>query len=106
VTKPTTTDREWKQLRQVAWSRKPVRNGYGYCFFDNVVVRINQFADNKPLRTIVLPTGGTSSRGQDTVRCQRLFRRLRKWAGVRTNTSLSQGRECDGIFGTVFAHTA
>lgn len=106
MNKPTITDREWKQLRNEAWKAVPVRNGYGYCFSDHVVVRVNQFKPGAQLRTVVLRTGGAASRAQDLQRCQRFFRRLRKWAGVKQNTPLSSGRECDGIFGTVFAHTS
>lgn len=106
MTKPTTTNRDWKDLRDAAWKRVPVRNGYGYCFFDHVVVRVNQFAAGKPLRTVVLPVGGLSSKAQDMARCQRMFRRLRKWAGFKATTNLSPARDCDGIFGTVFGYTA
>lgn len=105
MAKPTQTDREWQHLRKAAQTRKPARNGFGYCFFDCVVFRINQFKPGAPLRTIVLPTGGSSDKAQDSARCQRLSRRLRNWAGVTFNTSLSRGRDCDGLFGTVFAHT-
>ena len=106
MNKPTMQDRKWKDLRATAWSRIPVRNGYGYCFFDNVVVRINQFAADKPLRTVVLPVGGMSSKAQDIARCQRMFRRLRKWAAFKATSDMSRSRDCDGIFGTVFGYTA
>lgn len=106
MTKPTATNREWKELRTVAHNRIPVRNGFGYCFFDHVVVRINQFSNDKPLRTVVLPTGGVSSKAQDVARCQRMFRRLRKWTGFKATTNLGHSRDCDGIFGTVFGYTA
>lgn len=105
TTKPTRADREWKQLRDAAQHRRPVRNGFGYCFFDCVVFRVNQFKPGAELRTVVLPTGGASSKPLDNARCQRMARRLRNWAGVTFNTNLSQGRDCDGLFGTVFAHT-
>lgn len=106
MTKPTTTNREWKELRTAAQKRIPVRNGFGYCFFDHVVVRINQFSADKPLRTVVLPVGGLSSKAQDIARCQRMFRRLRKWAGFKATTDMGRSRDCDGIFGTVFGYTS
>lgn len=105
MAKPTEMNREWKELRAAAWSRKPVRNGYGYCFFDTVVVRVNQLKEGAPLRTVVLPVGGVSSKAADVARCQRMFRRLRKWAGFTATTSLGPSRSCDGIFGTVFGYT-
>lgn len=105
MTKLTTTDRDWKSMRAEARKRVPVRNGFGYHFNDHIVVRINQFQDGAPLRTVVLPTGGVDSKPADIARARRMFRRLKNWAGVRLNTQLDMGRECDGVFGTVFAHT-
>ena len=105
MNKQTIKDRERKTLRQTSDRMPPVRNGFGYCFFDYVVVHINQFKEGADLRTVVLRTGGVASKAQDTARCQRMCRRLKKWAGVKFNTDLYGGRDCDGLFGTVFAHT-
>lgn len=106
MAKLTNTDREWKQLRDAAWKRPYTPNGYGYHFANAVVVRINQFKPGAQLRTVVLPTsGGTVHKDTDTQRSLRFFRRLRKWAGFKATTDFPRGRECDGIYGTMFGYT-
>jgi hypothetical protein len=106
MNKPTTTARDWKEIRTAMHRKVPVRNGYGYHFHDAVVVRVNQFKAGAQLRTVVLRTGGVDSKAMDGARAQRMFRRLRKWAGFKATTSLDSGRVCDGLFGTVFGFTA
>lgn len=104
MTKLTNTDREWKQLREAASKRAATLNGYGYHFFDCLVVRINQFKPGAQLRTVVCPTGSSWTKDADSARLQRFFRRLRKWAGFKATTDFPRGRECDGIFGTMFGY--
>jgi hypothetical protein len=99
----TRTARNWKEQRQllhssIAW----VSESRGIRAFDAVVIEINRFGAGAP-RSIVLKTGGAMSRAADSARCQRLCRRLRL-IGVKFTTSLSNGRECDGVFGTMFAY--
>lgn len=103
MSKPTTTNREWRQLRN-EMGRSIKVNGYGYRFFDAVVVRINEFKPGAQLRTVVIRTGASWTKEQDAARCQRFFRRLRKWAGFKATTDFPRGRECDGIFGTMFGY--
>lgn len=105
MTKQTMTDRDWKQLRAEQAKRVSQVNGYGYHFHDFVVVRINQFKPGAQLRTVVIRTGASYTKDQDSARCQRFFRRLRNWAGFKSTTDFPRGRECDGIFGTVFGYT-
>ena len=106
MNKPTTTDREWKQLRTEQDRKIPQMNGYGYYFRDFVVVRVNQFKPGAQLRTVVIRTGASWTKDQDTARCMRFMRRLRKWAGVKAMTDFPRGRECDGIFGTSASRAA
>lgn len=104
MARKTTTDRTWQDERAYRYSRVIV-TGAGMRQFDAVVVRINQFKPGAPLRTVVLPTGGVASKAADLARSQRMFRRLRNWAGFRATTRLEGTRECDGLFGTVFGYT-
>lgn len=71
--------------------------------FDAVVVEIDRFTPGAQLRTIVLHTGSVDRKSEDIARCQRLCRRLRA-VGVRFNTRIEGDRDCDGLFGTMFAH--
>ena len=98
----TQTARTWKQeratlSRSIAWISETRR----IRAFDAVVIEINRFGTGEP-RSIVLKTGGAWNRAADLARCQRLCRRLRA-IGVKFTTSLCAGRECDGVFGTMFA---
>lgn len=99
----TRTARTWQQ------ERAAMQTGVNYISethhiraFDAVVIEINKFGQGEP-RSIVMRTGGTAQRARDTARCQRLCRRLRA-VGVKFNTSLHIGRDCDGVFGTMFAY--
>ena len=99
----TRTLRTWKSERaslcsSIAW----VSESRGVRAFDAVVVEINRFGTGEP-RSIVLKTGAAWTRAEDIARCQRLCRRLRA-IGVKFTTTLDVGRDCDGVFGTLFAY--
>ncbi len=105
MTTKTNTARTWKAERAAIYSSVSyISETLNIRAFDAVVIEINKFGQGTP-RSIVLRTGGTQNRDRDTARCQRLCRRLRA-IGVKFNTSLSTGRTCDGVFGTMFAYKA
>jgi hypothetical protein len=103
MTTKTRTARNWKEERAAIWSSIAyISESRNVRASNAVVVLINQFGQGEP-RTVVMRTGGFDERKRDFARCARLCRRLRA-IGVHFNTRIEGTRECDGLFGTMFAY--
>lgn len=101
----TRQPRRFKEERAAIWSTVSWIEGGARRCMGCVVVRIDEFDTDRPSRTVVIRLNGSvDGKKADSARLQRAFRRIQA-LGIRFNTRLEGIRECDGISGTVFAHT-